>query len=130
MPHDTYFDRELPLYIDYSDYDQSWVSLTDSDQNAYFTKYFRETPVSKAEKLLQSWREAASMGLCSGIALAILNSVFKKTYLGEDATHKQLINLYEQVGERIMAETGIPRELFMTSPLVQWPLYHFVSIRK
>jgi AbiV family abortive infection protein len=127
MPHDTYFSRELPLYIDYIDYDQSWVLPADSDQNYYFIKSFGESPISETEKILESWRTAASMGLCSRIDLALLNSVFKKSYIREDATREQLADLYQQAGERIMAETGISKELFMASPLVEWPLYHLVS---
>lgn len=35
MPHDTYFDREFPLYIDYDDYGRCWVTPMDVVQNAY-----------------------------------------------------------------------------------------------
>ncbi len=126
MPHDTYFDRQFPLYIDYGDYDRCWLVPIDSDQNAYFIEMFGETPLSKTEKLIAPWRKADSLGISSPKVLAILNAVFKKHYIREDVTWEQLARLYEQAAERVMDEVGISRELFMDSPFVQWPLYHFV----
>ena len=126
MPHDTYFDRELPLYIDYGDYDRRWLIPADSDQSAHFMEMFGETPISKMEKLIEPWRRAESVGLCSPEVLAILNATFKKNYIGEDGTWDQLLQLYEKVAQRAAAEKGISRELFMDSPFVQWPLYHFL----
>ena len=126
MPHDTYFDREFPLYIDYGDYDRRWLIPTDSDQKAHFMETFGETPVSKTQKLIEPWRKADSVGICSPKVLAILNAIFKKHYIREEATREQLVSLYEQAAERVAPEAGISPELFMTSPFVQWPLYHFV----
>ena len=126
MPHDTYFDREFPLYIDYGHYDRRWLLPADSDQKAYFMGMLGETPAFKAEKLIEPWRKANSVGVCSPKVLAILTAVFKKHYIREEATREQLLRLYEQVGERVAPEAGISRESFMTSPFVQWPLYHVV----
>lgn len=126
MPHSTYFDREFPLYIDYGDYDRRWLIPANSEQNAYFIEMFGETPISKTEKLIEPWRRADSVGLCSPEVLAILNATFKKQYIGEDGTWDQLLRLYEKVAQRVAAEQGISLELFMDSPFVQWPLYHFV----
>ena len=126
MPHDTYFDREFPLYIDYGDYDRQWLVPADSDQKAHFMETLGETPVSTTEKLIEPWRKADSVGICSPKVLAILNAIFKKHYIREEGTREQLLRLYEQAAERVTPEAGIPPELFMTSPFVQWPLYHFV----
>jgi AbiV family abortive infection protein len=126
MPHDTYFDREFPLYIDYGDYDRRWSVPTESNENAYFREMFGETPISKAEKRIELWKKAESSGICSPKSLAILNTVFKKHYLGEDGNQEELLSLYEKAARCVNLETGIPEKLFMDSPLVQWPLYHYV----
>ena len=126
MPHDTYFDRELPLYIDYGNYDHCWLVPTDSDQNAYFIEMFGKTPISKTEKLIVPWQKADAIGICSAEVLSILNVVFKKNYVHKDNTWEQLIRLYKQTAKRVMAEVGIPCEEFMASPFVQWPLYALV----
>lgn len=38
MPHDTYFSREMPLYVDYIEYDQKWSIPSDDSESHYFTK--------------------------------------------------------------------------------------------
>jgi len=126
MPHDTYFDRELPLYIDYGGYNRRWLVPTDSDQTAHFMEIFGKTPVSKMEKLIEPWRKADSIGICSAKVLSILNAIFKKHYIQEGAVWEQLVCLYEKTADRVKGEIGISPELFIASPFVKWPLYHFV----
>jgi len=126
MPHDTYFDRQAPLYIDYGDYDQRWLIPTDSGQTAYFIEMFGSNPVSKTKKLITPWQEADSIGICSSKVLSILNAVFKKHYIQEKTTWGQLVHLYQDTAERVKAEVGILPESFMASPIVVWPLYDLV----
>src|SRR5215470_12110093 len=38
MPHDTYFRRELPLYVNYSDYANGWIIPEDSSHRSEFEK--------------------------------------------------------------------------------------------
>jgi AbiV family abortive infection protein len=127
MPHDTYFDREFPLYIDYNNYTRGWSVPQNVSQKPYFEGVFSEKPITTTSNLIQSWSDAASIGLCSGKVLGILNSVFKKHYIGEAVTRAELVRLYEKVGKRIAEDTGIAVESFVSSPLAEWPLYHFVS---
>jgi AbiV family abortive infection protein len=51
MPHETYFDREMPLYVDFSDCDQGWLVPADSDQRAHFEPCLGRTPLSDAREL-------------------------------------------------------------------------------
>ena len=129
IPHDTVFNRELPLYVDYGNYDRCWRVPTDSDQDIYFMfeGMLGETPISNTQELIKRWEQAESLDICSPQGLAILNAVFKKRYLTEDTTRTQLCSLYEDVAQRISLETDISLELFMNSPLVRWPLYRFVA---
>jgi AbiV family abortive infection protein len=126
MPHSTYFDREFPLYIDYGDYDRRWMIPADFEQNVNFMEMFGETPISKTEKLIEAWRRTDSLGLCSPEVIATLNATFKKQYIGEDGTWEQLSCLYEEVAQVAASKQGISSEVFMNSPFVKWPLYHFV----
>lgn len=126
MPHDTAFDREFPLYMDYDDYADEWFVPADSEQAVHFVEMLHETPVSKTEKLIQPWREANSNGLCKLEVLEILNSVFQKQYIGDRATCAELEHLYEKAADHIVADIGIVRAKFVDSPLVVWPLYHLV----
>lgn len=126
MPHNTVFDREFPLYMDYDNYADEWFVPADSEQAVHFKEMFHETPVSEAEKLIQPWRVANAIGLCNSNVLKILNSVFRKHYIGDNATCTQLEHLYGQIAVRIMADIDISRDKFVDSPLVVWPLYHLV----
>lgn len=129
MPHDTCFDREFPLYIDYGNYERRWMIPQDSDQNAYFMRTFCETPISRTEKTVQSWREANLAGVSAPIVLSSLNEVFSHHYFrvgASKANDDELLGLYTFVAERVAAATNISKEVVLASPLVQWPLYDFV----
>lgn len=126
MPHDTHYDREFPLYIDFGDYDCCWLVPADTDQSIYFEDTSGESPISNTQKLIEQWNKAESIGICSPKVLAILNNVFKKHYLSEDTTQTELYRLYEKTAQCVSVETGISTKLFLDSPIVQWPLYRFV----
>ena len=128
MPHDTYFNRELPLYIDYGDYDRRWLIPTDSEEKIYFEREGGRR-IYQIKRRIETWKQAESIDIYSSKILAILNTVFKKHYLQEDTTRMELCRLYETTAQRVSQEIGITPDLFMDSPLLrlQWPLYHFVS---
>jgi AbiV family abortive infection protein len=138
MPHDTVFNRELPLYVsyvpNYADYieedDSSWSVPSDSDHSLYFDpeECIRGvTLVARTEKLIDAWRQTDNNGLCSSQVLAILNDIFKLHYIQENTTWEQINKLYKQVAARVAKETGIAEEKFLAAPFVGWPLYSFVS---
>lgn len=122
MPHDTYFNREFPLYIDFGDYERRWLIPIDTNQRAHFMTFLGANLIDMIEKLLKSWRAADSIGLCSYEVLECLNAVFKNHYIGEGTKREELQILYEKVAEKILYK--VDGQSFMTSPLIQWPLYH------
>lgn len=125
MPHDTYFDRQLPLYTDFNDYDNCWIVPEDSDHTAYFMECFGEDPIQKTRTILKSWQDAESLGLCSAKSLSIINSVFRKSYINEKTSNESLINLFNTAAKQIEEATGVATESFLASPLAEMPLYHF-----
>ena len=125
MPHATHFDREFPLYLDFGDYERRWLVPNDADQKSRFS--WQPDPVAKAEALIAPWRTADAAGLCTPTVLEIVNSVFKPRYINADTPNAELRRLHSAVEKRVVAETGVSAEAFNDSPLVRWPLYHFVS---
>ncbi len=125
MPHATYFDREFPLYLDFGDFEQRWLVPDDAKQHARFK--WKPEPVAKVAGLLQPWRKADADGLCSPLVLEIVNSVFKGRYVGTDTPNADLERLYSAVEKRVTEEAGISSESFRASPIIRWPLYHFVA---
>ncbi len=126
MPHDTCFDRELPLYADYDEFDHRWLVPCDADHNIYFRLMLGVTPVDKTDKLIDSWRRASFVGICSPKVLSLLNAAFKKHYIGLDSTWDDLTRLYAKLAEQVNAQTGILPDVFRVSPISKWPLYHLV----
>ena len=125
MPHATHSDREFPLYLNYGDYERRWLVPDDSQQRSRFN--WRPDPVTKAEQLIEPWRQADAAGLCAPEVLEIVNSVFRCRYVREDTANAELHRLFMAVERRVSDEREIPAEAFKTSPLIRFPLYHFVS---
>jgi AbiV family abortive infection protein len=125
MPHATYFDREFPLYLDFGDHERRWLVPNDANQRSRFS--WQPDPVAKAEALIAPWRKADEDGLCSPQVLEIINSVFRGRYIRENTPNTELHRLFAAVEKRLTEEAGIPAEAFNASPLIRWPLYHFVA---
>lgn len=120
MPHSTCFDRQLPLYVDYSDYDRFWCIPSDAEQYRIPSVY------EQTSKLVETWRSAESEGLCGPEVFEAMNTIFRNQYLKEDSTTKQLQRLFRNAAVRVEDATSISAEIFLESPLIQWPLYDFV----
>jgi AbiV family abortive infection protein len=127
MPHETYFDREMPLYVDFGDYDQKWLLPTDSDQNAHFEPCLDQTPLSDAHDLLDPWEKVSSLRLCTPEVLTAINRVFAECYVKESTDVDVLVARYQRVAQALESDLGVRPDDFEKSPLHQWPLYHFVS---
>lgn len=123
MPHPTCFNREFPLYIDYGDYERRWLIPSDRGETAFFKM---TAPVRSAEETIEHWRKSASDSLCSPEVLTILNDVFKRHYIGDTTTKTQVDNLYNKVADDLSNKVRVSKNLFLGSPLTEWPLYHFV----
>jgi AbiV family abortive infection protein len=126
MPHDTYFDRQAPIYVDYGEHERCWLVPEDANQVAYFILHDR---ISNTKKLVDLWRKADSDGLCSSHVLAIINSIFKSQYFNESTDIKELELIYKKIAQ-LVEECNIPIESFWASPLVRIPCYHFVLSHK
>ena len=125
MPHETSFTREMPLYVDYGDYDRSWLVPTDCDDEAFWSSAGK-TRFAQIENRIEKWKLAESIGVVSAEVLAILNSVFKDHCVVERTPLETVGCLYQEVAKRVDRQTGITVGSFMESPVIQWPLYNFV----
>ncbi len=125
LPHDTVFNREFPLYVDYSSYDATWFIPEDTDQQLFFQKNAKNGPVTKQKQIIESWKKAADIGLCTPGVLGIINSVFKECYISEQTPTSKIDKLYKKSASLIENNLGISQNTFLDSVLIQWPLYHF-----
>jgi len=129
MPHDTYFAREMPLYVDFIDYDQDWFVPKKNTGKVNFEDDL-DSRFSESEAALERLRRTHNAGLYRPECLAILNETFRNHHIKEDTPNEEIIRLEEQTAEQIEKKIGIPRAQFCQSALSEWPLYHFVVSSK
>lgn len=129
MPHETYFTREMPLYVDFIEYDRRWF-VPDHDTRKYiFEDHFSDEILGKTKEEIELLATNIDIGLFRSECLFILNEIFKKHYITEKTTNDEIDNLYVAVAHHIEDRQGISLEKFIKSALYRWPLYHFAATK-
>lgn len=127
MPHDTYFSREMPLYVDYIEYDQKW-SIPGNDSEAhYFTKLIGLDSLSVSEKYLEMLKFTYTAGFFKPQSLTILHDIFKKYYIKENLRKNELMEIYHKIDENINSELSIPKGTIFKTIYFSWPIYDFLT---
>jgi AbiV family abortive infection protein len=128
MPHDTYFIRELPLYVDFNDYSEEWYDPEKEAASRY--RLVDKYNFPNTEKALERLQRTFQAGLYAPESLAILNDNFKKLYISDRTSPKEIQGLYEKTAQQMESKRGIEKKTFFESALHEWPLYHFTTLRK
>lgn len=126
MPHETYFSREMPLYVDFVEYDQKWHRPENGITGMSLKldkKKFEDT-----QKGLNRLKQTFESGLYNPESLTILNNNFKKHYITERTSSEEIQRLYEKTAQQMEQELTIKKEKFFASALYEWPLYHFTTL--
>jgi AbiV family abortive infection protein len=98
MPHDVYFDRESNLYVDFSDYAQTWVKPIPENPRQEFDIY------SKSRKSLDRLISSNQAGLFKVEVLDIFNEVFRTKYINIENFPVHAV--HAQSCGRTMRDTG------------------------
>jgi len=126
MPHETYFSREMPLYVDFIEYDQKWHKPENAITGMSLTlEKMRFKDTQEGLKRLQQTFES---GLYNPESLTILNNNFKKHYITEKTSSEEIQRLYEKTAQQMEQELTMKKEAFFESALHEWPLYHFTTL--
>ncbi|PKN52824.1 MAG: hypothetical protein CVU55_06280 [Deltaproteobacteria bacterium HGW-Deltaproteobacteria-13] len=125
MPHDTKYLREMPLYVDYSDWDGCWYSP--QRENGSLHKSARLYSIKCAEEELALFRITHNAGLYKEESLSIINEIYMKQYVNENTKMERIYSLYGNVANQIEKRLAIPKEKFINSFITKWPLYPFVE---
>lgn len=129
MPHDTYFDREMPLYVDYIEYDQRWSIPDDDEESIHFEKRIGADVITKTKECLDKILFTNSVGLFSTECLNIINDEFQNNYVSDKTNNSLIENIYKKVAIRLKTEQKIELESFYKSIFLGRPLYHFLTIK-
>ena len=130
MPHATHFDRELPLYVDFSDYNGDWTLPSNQVDALHFEAIGFKGKSSKATRVqseLERFQQARDYGLLTAESLADLNEEFSRHYFTGASSKEDLHRVYVRVAKRVRARLTVNTEQFFASVLMVWPLYHFAQ---
>ena len=100
MPHNTYFNRELNLYVDYIDYDQEWWIPSSDSKRILFEWTPGFDPFSNANRALNKLLSAANEALFNPEVLIEINNIFSKHCISENTSEACLNNLNNEVSDR------------------------------
>ncbi|MBC8179579.1 AbiV family abortive infection protein [candidate division KSB1 bacterium] len=128
MPNDIYFEREMPLYVDYREYDQRWSVPDDDEESFNFEKGIGADIITKAKEILDKIVFTSSAGLFNTECLKILNDEFQNKYISDKTGNSIIEKINERVAIRLYTEQKIELESFFKSIFRDWPLYHFLTI--
>jgi AbiV family abortive infection protein len=123
--HETYFTREIPLYVDFNPVDQCWSSPVEDLAEYSASMGYGKTWV---ENDLKSLQESQENGFFCTEALTIVNDVFRKYYINQKTELGFIKKLHDKTASQIESTIGIPSALYHGSALNRHPLYHFTTL--
>ena len=127
FPHDTFFHRELPLYVDFIEYDQEWHIPDDAYDQYRFKMESGGDAFSKSKKFFERIKTSQDKGFFKPQVLSILNKEFKTQIISGKTLTDDIIT----INAKIMA--SMPKEIksdYLKSSIHEWPLYYFVETIK
>ena len=111
MPHHTKYLREMPLYVDYYDWDGCWYNP--QRKKGGLLKSARLYPVEDAEKELNLFRTTHNAGLYKEESLSIINEIYMKHYITEKTKMDRIYSLYGNVANQIEIRLKIHQDKFV-----------------
>lgn len=129
VPHSTFFDREMPLYVEYIEYDQKWSIPNDIEESVHFEKRIGADIITKTVECFDKLQFTNSIGLFSSTCLTILNDEFQNCYISEKTEKSVIEKVNEKVALRLYKEQNIELESFFKSTFHCWPFYHFLTLK-
>ncbi len=132
MPHSTFFSRQMPLYVDYIEYDHKWSIPSDDSESRYFKKsnsfdLFSLDCLSVSEKYLELLNFADNAGIFKPKSLTILHDTFKNYYIKDNLNKTDLARFYHTIDEKINGGLSIPKGTIFKTIYFSWPIYHFLT---
>lgn len=125
MPHETKYLREMPLYVDYIDWDKDWFNPQAKRGKIIISA--RNYEIENALDDLSLFHKTFNDGLYKPECLSIINNVYKGEFINEKTSKKIIDSCYEKAGKQIEKELSIPQNKFDSSFITKWPLYHFAA---
>lgn len=124
MPHATYFDRELPLYVSFSDYVGAWLVPDDKSHEFQFERLLGLDFMKNTNMMLDRLRHAEQQGLFNPEVLDILNASLRGHYFSESTSLQEITTYYHRFAAQVSRSINVDVDGILRSPLAAVPLYH------
>lgn len=128
MPHDTYFSRQLPLFVDCECTFSCW-SIPENKTYEFFFKPDDLNVFMIVKSKFGEFEYADYEGLFTPESLNLLHLTFKDHYINMGVKNNLIFDLYRKYIEKICRILPIDSQTVQNSPLVKYPIYHFLTIK-
>ena len=118
LPHDTFFLREMPLYVDCG-----------CDGHWWEPQGLSPLVPDSVQKTVERTKRTSVAGLYAEQSLGILNENFRDLYVNEKTTIDEIERVHDITADVIQSKLGVPQAAYFESSLHTWPLYHFAGLR-
>ena len=140
MPHNTYFHREMNLYVELlatghwsvsppsygeHEFDRSLSLRYRSSQGSILTFELRD----QTSHHLEAFSALTKSGALSEPALQAMNDVWRKNYVSKASHRNQLDALWQKTADAVTRSCSFDRGDLLASPLCFWPSYHALQTR-
>jgi len=127
MPHDTVFEREVPLYVDWDYWAKRWAGPTQSTNIWRFDNAHLPSELDRLRAEFHAVKDAAAKGLLCGRALETLHDIYSSTYINESTPAATVRALEDKLVAEPSLQLAVADAEIRSSPLLAPALYHFTT---
>jgi AbiV family abortive infection protein len=129
FPHETYFHRQMKLYVDYQDHG-GWIAPRGYRDE--FESSFRGVPSlrEKSREHLKAFQSSRDLGLFESAPMLKVNEMWRNHYFSRetnDDLRRQLNDLRHKTAKDLAQLVGCEAAVVRDSPLCFWPCYGFLD---
>lgn len=131
FPNSTYFTREVPLYVEFLEYDNCWhIPSNDTQRFQFESSVGLESSYEDSLKMFQKLLKTNQLRLIQPECLSILHDIYKDKYISDKIATDDIYKLFNNYTKSIENKININRDDILNSAIFHWPLYHFVTLGK
>lgn len=126
FPNDVVFDREMPLYVDYSSGKGNW----EKPENSLYRFTSSNQILSDhhlIKELIDSEIHMKNLNVYKPKSLKIFRDEYKSIYIKSCTSNNDIFEKNKILFNRISSEIDVPIESLSLSLLDGWPIYHLFS---
>jgi AbiV family abortive infection protein len=129
MPHDTYFHREMNLYVDIGETREWWVSPPSYGRERFDKSIGPFEERKQTQDHLLAFDKLRVGNAITEQALQTMNGLWRGHYVNRDWRRGQLDVLWDKTATALLRVCTLKEGEIMNSPLCFWPCYYSLQTR-